>query len=153
MREILFRAKRTDIGQWVEGCLLIDYVTGQYLIHADGNSVNESDKVNEEGYLKFVAFEVDPETVCQYTGLTKNGKKIWENDIVKDLFGAECAVIQFGSYQSCFDSTKTEHVGFYTNWNARKYNRKDLGYWINMVDAEIVGNIFDNPELLEGESL
>lgn len=55
------------------------------------------------------------------------------------------------SYQNCFDSTKTENVGFYVDWSVtdKKYMRKDLGYWINMVDAEVIGNTFDNPELLE----
>lgn len=96
----------------------------------------------------------DSETLCQYTGLKdKNGKLIWENDIVKDLFSDACARIKYGSYQSCFDSTKTEHVGFYVNWSGKytKRYRKDLGYWINMVNAEIIGNIFDNPELLESK--
>lgn len=96
----------------------------------------------------------DSETLCQCTGLKdKNGKLIWENDIVKDLFSDACARIKYGSYQSCFDSTKTEHVGFYVNWSGKyaKRYRKDLGYWINMVNAEIIGNIFDNPELLESK--
>lgn len=90
-------------------------------------------------------------TICQCTGLKdKNGKLIWENDIVKDLFSDACAQIKYGSYQSCFDSTKTEHVGFYVDWSGKytKRYRKDLGYWINMVNAEVIGNIFDNPELL-----
>lgn len=96
----------------------------------------------------------DSETLCQCTGLKdKNGKLIWENDIVKDLFSDACAQIKYGSYQSCFDSTKTEHVGFYVDWSGKcaKRYRKDLGYWINMVNAEVIGNIFDNPELLESE--
>ena len=85
----------------------------------------------------------------------KNGKLIWENDIVKDLFSDACAQIKYGGYQSCFDSTKVEHIGFYVDWSGRysKRYRKDLGYWINMVDAEVVGNVFDNPELLESEEL
>lgn len=94
------------------------------------------------------------DTLCACTGLTdKNIKLIWENDIVKDLFSDVYAQIKYGSYQSCFDSTKNEHVGFYVSWLGRyaKSRRKDLGYWINMVDAEIVGNTFDNPELLESE--
>lgn len=95
---------------------------------------------------------VDASTICQCTGLKdKNGKLIWENDLVKDLFSDTIAPIRYGSYQNCFDSTKTENVGFYVDWSVtdKKYMRKDLGYWINMVDAEVIGNTFDNPELLE----
>lgn len=113
--------------------------------------MNESDNVGEEGLLRFVAYEVDPETVCQYTGLTdKSGRKIFEGDIVKYHFGEDTAPIKFGTYQSCFDSQHTEHCGFYVDWKTERNFRKDLGYWIHMVDAEIVGNIFDNPELIGG---
>lgn len=91
-------------------------------------------------------------TICQCTGLKdKNGKLIWENDIVKDIFSDTCAPIKYGSYQNCFDSTKAEHIGFYVDWSGKytKRYRKDLGYWINMVNAEVIGNIFDNPELIK----
>lgn len=88
--------------------------------------------------------------ICQYTGLTdKSGKKIWEGDIIKYHFGEVYAPVKFGEYQSCFDSTSTCHVGFYVDWDKNHNFRKDLGYWIKLVDAEVVGNIFDNPELLE----
>ena len=86
MREILCKAKRIDNGELVEGYLLKDDVTGQYFIHAKGNSVNESDKVHEEGCLQFVAYEVDENTICQYTGKTdKNKNMVWEHDIVKQF--------------------------------------------------------------------
>nr|DAO05131.1 MAG TPA: YopX protein [Bacteriophage sp.] len=150
----LFRGKRIDNGEWVIGNRIDDGVTGQVFIHAVGNSVNESDKVGEEGCLQFVAFEVAPSTICQCTGLKdKNGKLIWENDVVKDLFSDTYAPIRYGSYQNCFDSTKAEHIGFYVDWSGKytKNYRKDLGYFIHMVDAEAIGNIFDNPELLESE--
>lgn len=79
----LFRGKRIDNGEWVIGNCIDDGVTGQVFIHTVGNSVNESDKVGEEGCLQFVAFEVAPATICQCTGLKdKNGNLIWENDIV-----------------------------------------------------------------------
>lgn len=120
-----------------------------------GNIVKEPDGLYIRDMNKDVmAFIDDPSTICQCTGLKdKHGELIWENDVVKDLFGDACAQIKYGSYRSCFDSTKTEHVGFYVDWSGKytKRYRKDLGYWINMVNAEVVGNIFDNKELLESE--
>lgn len=133
MREILFKAKRVDNGEWVEGWLLKDEVTGQYFIHASGNSVNESDKVNEEGCLCFVAFEIDEHTICQYTDLTdKNGNKIWENDIVDIKHYAENA-----------HKVKWGYGGFYVGING-------LLCHYNTV-CEVIGNTFDNADLLKGE--
>lgn len=96
----------------------------------------------------------DSETLCQCTSLKdKNGKLIWENDIVKDFFSDACVPIRYGSYQNCFDSSKAEHIGFYVDWSGKytKNYRKDFGYWIHMVDTEVIGNVFDDPELLESE--
>lgn len=162
MREILFKAKRIDNGTWVEGCLLIDYVTGQYFIHAVGNSVNESDKVNEEGCLKFLAFEVYPSTVRQYTGLTdKNGKLIWENDILmchgnsKDLAKAvfgEFYVINVETLEKV-DKVIGWHYEVITTDELSKYEPFCLpmpltDYYIKKCEMELIGNIFDNPELI-----
>ena len=95
----------------------------------------------QNGYL------VDSDTICQYTGLTdKKGRKVWENDIIKYHYGDYHAPVKFGEYQSCFDSTTTCHVGFYVDWDEKRDFRKDLGYWIKMVDAEVVGNIHDKSE-------
>lgn len=143
MREILSKGKRTDNGEWVEGCLLIDYVSGQYFIHTNGNSVNESDKAHEEGCLKFFAFEVDPETVCQYTGLTdKNGGR-YEGDIFQADNG-DCIQI----YIIVWDE-------YLLQWSAECIGDPDgtLPLCEFRVDEiEVIGNIFDNPELLEGRS-
>ena len=139
----LFKAKRLDNGEWV---------TGQYV-----NTCYPKDcKKTGHFIVKYPNHlnEIYTSTICQCTGLKdKDGNLIWENDIVKDLFSDACAQIKYGSYQSCFDSTKTEHVGFYVDWSGKytKRYRKDLGYWINMVNAEVIGNIFDNPELSESE--
>ena len=139
----LFKAKRIDNGEWVEGqyvntCYPKDCKKTGHFIVKYPNHLNE----------------IYTSTICQCTGLKdKNGKLIWENDIVKDLFSDACAQIKYGSYQSYFDSTKTEHVGFYIDWSGKyiKRYRKDLGYWINVVNADVIGNIFDNPDLLESE--
>jgi uncharacterized phage protein (TIGR01671 family) len=133
----LFKAKRADNGKWVQG-YLYGIWEKRYILWGMTNDVPNM-------------IEVDPSTICQCTGLKdKNGNLIWESDIVKDLFSDACAQIKYGSYQSCFDSTKTEHVGFYVDWSGKytKRYRKDLGYWINMVNAEVIGNIFDTQDLL-----
>lgn len=144
MREILFKAKSIRTGEWIEGYYLRD----QY--HIGGKDIIFYRKDSD----RFTVYTniIDIETLCQFTGLTdKNGKRIWENDIVEHHFGKRYAPIKFGTYQNCFDSTKASHVGFFVDWSDENYSRKDLGYWVNMVEDKIAGNIFDNPELLEVE--
>lgn len=149
----LFKAKRLDNGEWVIGNLIQNpFFKGV----RSWISSEQEDKTRLRSISRTQALwnsiEVDQSTICQCTGLKdKNGKLIWENDVVKDLFSDTYAPIRYGSYQNCFDSTKAEHIGFYVDWSGKytKNYRKDLGYWIHMVDAEVIGNKFDNPELLE----
>lgn len=129
----LFKAKICN-GEWVAGFL---------------HCKDDKWYINNKAGSPF-AFEVRPDTICQCTGLKdKNGRLIWENDVIKYHFGNAYAQIRYGAYQSCFDNQKTEHIGFYVDWSESRNYRKDLGYWINMVNAEVVGNIFDNPELIK----
>lgn len=134
----LFKAKRKDDCEWVFGNRIDDGVTGQVFIHAVGNSVNESDKVGEEGCLQFVAFEVAPSTICQCTGLKdKNGKLVWENDIVeyRDCT-TERYVVAYENDKACFE---------YQQYGCSIMNFDEM----SSVEVEVVGNVFDNPELLE----
>lgn len=152
MREILFKGKCIDEtclkGKWLEGDILHDGVVGKYYINT-GKCLNESDSVGEEGLLQFVAYEVDSETVCQYTGLTdKNGRKIFEGDIVKDVLSPIVGIVRYGRYRNTFNEDGYGgHVGFYVEWKEKRdLLRKDLVYWIN--ESEFIGNIFDNSELI-----
>lgn len=150
----LYKAKRLDNGEWVQGVPF--KVEGKWVL-----LINDNENLLRVHYIEenmwtaeIYAIEVDASTICQCIGLKdKNGKLIWENDIVKDIFSDTCAPIKYGSYQNCFDSTKAEHIGFYVDWSEKytKNYRKDLGYWIHMVNAEVIGNIFDNKDLLESE--
>ena len=137
MREILFRAKRLDNGEWVEGF----YVCLNGIEHMIYNGYAETDC--GEFYPDF--FQVDPETVCQYTGLTdKNGNKIWENNILSEDWGNDKGIVRFGDFKSIM----LKNVGFNIEWICEIYYRQDLRYWAEK--CEVVGNIFDNPELMEG---
>ena len=155
----LFKAKRLDNGEWVQGNLIqsCDATDGweSIIIPVKNSNMFTKHIGHCYGNLGFENwYRVNQSTICQCTGLKdKNGKLIWENDVVKDLFSDTYAPIRYGSYQNCFDSTKAEHIGFYVDWSGKytKNYRKDLGYFIHMVDAEAIGNIFDNPELLESE--
>lgn len=134
MREILFRGKRKDNGEWVYGNYAVTDNNGkQHFVFQN----------------KAFEFEVDPKTVGQYTGLTdKNGKKIFEGDIVTyEDAEADCN----GYYDNVF--LNRGEVGI-SAWDGIYFTNRqiveisDLYESEIMVDCEIIGNIYDNPELL-----
>lgn len=162
MREILFKAKRIDNSEWVYGYYLCDGITGKVYIHDSGNSVNESDKVGYDGYLQFVAYEIDPETICQYTGLIdKNGKKIWENDLLR--YSYDYPGSPWLKVKGLSDKDIKYSIGavFWSDWRGawavcgggtnRCINQDVFTYSRNPNRVEVIGNIFDNPDLLEVE--
>lgn len=131
MREILFKAKTIN-GNWVNGLL-----------------ANKDDKwyISNKAGVPF-AYDVRPETICQFTGLTdKNGKKIWENDILK-TWDDQYAQVKFGLYNTGFASGDYNQ-GFHAAFSGDSYYRHELGYWCK--ESYVRGNIFDNPELLQEE--
>lgn len=153
MREILFKAKRIDNGKWVEG-YYCKWLKGERIITY---SEKETDCIitwmSNGGMSRY---EVDPETLCQFTGLCdKNGKKIWENDICNALLAPmrkgfkdekEKCVVKYGIREENF---KIE-LGFWLEWMKTDYWRTDIGFWTENRELEVIGNIFDNPELLKG---
>ena len=143
-REILFKAKRIDNGEWVEGNLITNErnENQKYI----GYIFDERNGVIED----FDLVEVIPDTLCQFTGLTdKNGKKIWENDIVEcNKRKEECGLYKviwrkeyadFGVVSISNTCIGQYPIGF------------SYGKTLHGRDYKSVGNIFDNPELLEVE--
>lgn len=147
MSEILFRGKRIDNGEWVYGNHLFDDVSGKHYIIPFGN-ITESEKVGQDGCCYCVGFEVIPETVGQYTGLTdKNGKKIFKGDICRDNHNIYWIVWNMHGWQC-----KTIGGKFVLTLGCRFPlwqwdNCKENGYR----SLEVTGNIHDNPELLNKE--
>ena len=131
----LFRGKRTDNGEWVQGALFNG--ESHCII---GQEIKFSPYTEHE--CKIVGHEVDRDTICQCTGLKdKNGKLIWENDIVRDEKGNFYkAFWQNNYYQFSWVCVKTDVFLIGTKW--------DL-WSIKSFEIEVIGNKFDNPELLE----
>lgn len=135
MREILFRGKRKDNGKWVYGYYFAmhhnddrDHIH-QFLIPLDT-------PLPKDRPIGDIQVEVDPPTVDQYTGLTdRNGKRIFEGDVVT-------------AYWKSNDTKQTFRVIFESG--AFPFEN---GYARDMVtviyDIEVIGNVHDNPELLE----
>ena len=134
----LYRAKRTDDGEWVFGGLSYCEKTNAYFITNMGKD-----------HISYIGFhqEVDSDTICQCTGLKdKNGKLIWENDICRRvLLPTKRIKINFKTtyvpYKCCISAIDLDgsNITFLSD------------YINNQYEVEVIGNIFDNKELLERE--
>lgn len=142
-REILFKAKRKNWRElskdewWVEGSY--HHQTDYYGESCDKNYIIDGTTTDMEGYGEH--YEIDPETLCQYIYMNdKNGKRIWENDIVKHEVSDTIGTVKW--YQEdyvgwCVDDIVIDEQQFTDEmWN----------------ECEVIGNIFDNPELLKGDA-
>lgn len=151
IRIIIFRGKRVDNGEWVEGYYYESKISGCFII-SPKIKVRKKDGVVIKDSFKVA--EVIPETVGQYTGLTdKNGKRIFEGDIIRAITldtGMEClAVVCFGNFID--ENNGDEYIGFYIEFDGIKTTATQLAMEECKNRIEIIGNIYDNPELLEVE--
>ena len=134
MREILFKAKRLDNGEWVEGSLISTEDNSGFILRSKTKAFIPK---GTNTFCSTECYEIDQTTLCQYTGLVdKNGQKIWENDIVRNEEGDIGVVQWFEEHAAFMIWNKTKNCVCYLAEN-------------DFLKIEIVGNEFDNPELLE----
>lgn len=137
MREILFRGKRCDNRKWVQGSLF-----------AEGSRVEIVRSICNNVGIEGV--EVIPETVGQFTGLTdKNGKKIFEGDILYSPFwwwGPRFVYLMQGECGPCHADSVMQYILARNVENPE--NQATYNLW-NACEVEIIGNIHNNPKLLE----
>lgn len=141
MREILFKAKRTDWRKlpkekwWVEGYYVFCRKC-HYILPVVNEIIGYDER--EDEWIK-----IDLDTLCQYTGLTdKNGKKIWENDICEMVYNGVVYV-----YVVVWDKTELDFKGT----NGKENYGRNFEYLGCCEEIEVIGNIFDNEDLLEVE--
>jgi uncharacterized phage protein (TIGR01671 family) len=145
MDRYLYKAKRLDNGEWV---------TGSLLTCEDGTCKIATSllEVKTNGPILVCAYDVDRDTICQCTGLRdKNGNLIWENDI---LHNGNYFVVKWNESCSRFDivlnNSNNIPIG---KWEPMicDWKTSDFKEYRKAVDYEVIGNVFDNPELLERE--
>ena len=157
MREILFKAKRSDTGEWIEGyyckwkqmrrpvCILEEKVVDCIITWMSDGGMSR--------------YEIDSETLCQYTGLKdKNDKQIWENDIVscehkKFQDGDSVEQYLFSDIMKYKRNYAVEFINTGSSYGYRLRNKSIhfmlTGNVIYNHNIEVIGNVFDNPELLK----
>ena len=148
MREILFRGKKVTDGEWTYGYYI---QVEDFLDDKRHDLIFEIDSVAYPDNEIVGSNEISPETLGQYTGLTdKNDTKIFEGDIVKvdddfDTFGKMAGEIREVWFKDGGFRLKPKY--------ASSIARGDRGYWLeDGADYEVIGNVWDNPELIRSGS-
>lgn len=148
MREILFRGKRIDNGEWVEGYYYkMSETTYCFKEDYERKPVPEHHYILQERMTdwglpnQMVQIEIDPETLCEFTGKTdKNGKRIWESDVVWLVYDGKEHI-----YQIVWDNSESD----FKATNGEENYESNFEYLLCCDEIEVIGNIFDNPELLK----
>lgn len=148
MREIIFRGKRIFYDEWVCGSLVYCPVNNEV------GSIIVFGEEDETGYIEGYHVDVNLNTVGQYTGLTdKNGKKIFEGDVIK--YKEVCRFDDVDDIPSLEPENIKEKIGVVKYENGKFAPIPELhycdDYWYayGYIDFEVIGNVHDNPELLE----
>jgi len=152
MREILFKAKTIQSGKWVEGLLW----KKKYKSEKVYISCFPDKDDHEEVYC------VDTNTICQYIGWTdRNGNKLWENDIVEIVSSPKTSykyLIWWNKEMSLMEAIPLDGIEFngadYWNGKYHKFHYETFctmmqDPWGDFSDIKVIGNIIDNPELIE----
>lgn len=146
MIEILFRAKRTVNGEWIEG-YVFELHPGQYVI-CDRKQYDRASTLPVWEFLRYCTYEIDKRTLCQYTGLKdKDGNRIWEHDF-----------LSVNTYD--YEEPANDYFGeviYMDSWMCWCIQSDDDEYPIHLCECEgsykteiyVIGNSIDNPELLE----
>lgn len=138
MREILFKAKRIDNGEWVEGWL---FKTQEHTYIAYDRQFDDDLFLSPQN----IFIEIDEDTICRYTGLTdKNGNKIWENDVIGywDTYSTENGLAEADCIGKVFWDDETLSFQVTERLSAESYEVMD--------ECSVIGNVFDNAELIGG---
>lgn len=133
------KAKRKDNGEWVEGYLYITH-NGEY----------EISRYDDELDTERITYIVIPETIGQCTGLKdKNGKPIFEGDVLYDKESGFVGTVKFNDIIASFVVVINDTTPTFYHWSW--LNKGDVARSKNLKNTEVIGNEFDNPELLEVE--
>ena len=143
MREILFRGKRCDNGEWVQGYYIrAEHNWHKHGIHKDWITLGAA--ANGGWFALHNKYAVKSETVGQFTGLTdNNGKKVFENDIIVICYETdgeeftETKRVHYNEKECCWYPMRWEECCEYCD------------HYTEVKSIEVIGNIHDNPELLE----
>lgn len=169
MREILHKGKRVDTQEWIEGFFVIEEYGSPTdvrpaIIPVKENGSGLWGKKSESDYD---TYEIDPKTFCQCTGFmtnknNKKGKRIWENDIVEVIWcsgGIERYLIWWSREMCMMQAISLKNIHFNgcdywdeecTEYSTFCFMMQDP--WGHIKEVKVIGNIFDNPELIKNET-
>ena len=141
-REIKFRGRRVDSGNWVYGDLVYEDLIRD---HLKGMSLKTTN-MSTEGEFVCKVFRVDLETVCQYIGLMdKYGREVYEGDLIKFTRDTEL-IIGIGLPRRAYMEVAFDRACF---WGENTDWQEPLHELIGSGEIEVIGNIFEHPEIAE----